>query len=153
MIKMEDGFKNEENARQRVQKELAVMKDEIENLRMGSGSTVCSEATTGVGLGTGKFARPPPLTSRWNEIFVPRRMEFTGWITDYTKSSIQGITDDEVMTLVSDLEKMVPRQAHKWIDWSQTRKEHGTWPTKTIVSTWFTNEANLATMIELLKSC
>ena len=100
MIKMEDGFKNEENARQRVQKELAVMKDEIENLRMGSGSTVCSEATTGVGLGTGKFARPPPLTSRWNEIFVPRRMEFTGWITDYTKSSIQGITDDEVLMLV-----------------------------------------------------
>ena len=29
MTRMEDGFKNEESARQMVQKELAVMKDEI----------------------------------------------------------------------------------------------------------------------------
>ena len=66
-------------------KELAVMNDEIKNLKMGSGSTVCSEASARVGLGSGTFARPPPLTSRWNEIFVPRRMEFKGWVTDYAK--------------------------------------------------------------------
>ena len=39
------------------------MKDEIKNLKIGSGSTVCSEASTGVGLVSGSFARPPPLTS------------------------------------------------------------------------------------------
>ena len=44
MIKVDDGCKNGENARQPVQKELAVMKDEFKNLKMGSGSTVCSEA-------------------------------------------------------------------------------------------------------------
>ena len=72
------GFKKEENARKMVQNELAVMKDELKSLKMGSGSTVCTEASTGVGLGSGTFAEHPP-TSRWNEIFVPRRMEFKGW--------------------------------------------------------------------------
>ena len=43
--KMEEGFKNEENARQLVQHELALMKEEIKNLKMGSSSTVCSEAS------------------------------------------------------------------------------------------------------------
>ena len=47
---------------------------------------------------------------------------------------------------------MVPRQAPKWIAWGQTRKEQGTWPTKTMVSVWFKNETNLVTMIELLKT-
>ena len=87
-----------------VQKQLAVMKDELNNLKMGSGSIVCSEASTGVGLGSGTLARPPLLTSRWNEIFVPRKMEFKAWVTDYTKqSSIQVFTDDELSTLVKDL--------------------------------------------------
>ena len=81
---------------------------------MGSGSTpVCSEATTGVGLGSGTFTRPPPLTFRWNENFVPRKMEFKGWVTDYTQSSTQGISDGEVSILVKVLERMVPQQAHK----------------------------------------
>ena len=39
------GFNNEGNARQLVQKELVVMKDDFLNLKMGSGSTVCSEAS------------------------------------------------------------------------------------------------------------
>ena len=67
------GFKNEENARQWVQKELVVMKDEIKNLKMGSGSTVCIEASTGMGLGSGTFAQPRPLTSRWNETFHSKK--------------------------------------------------------------------------------
>ena len=61
-----------------------------------------------------------------------------------------GITDDEVATLVSDLERMVPPQAQKWIDWDHTRRERGTWPTKMMVSMSFKNETNLVTMIVLL---
>ena len=38
-----------------------------------------------------------------------RRMEFKGWVTDYSKSSIQGITDDEVARHVSDRERMKPQ--------------------------------------------
>ena len=77
-------FKNEENATKLVQNELAVMNDELKNLKMGSGSTVCSEASTGVVLGSGNFA-----------------MDFKGWVLDYSKSRIQGITDDEFETMVS----------------------------------------------------
>ena len=68
-----------------------------------------------------------------------------------TKGSLRGITDDEVSKLVSDLERMVPRQSHQWIDWDQTRKEQGNWPINTMVSMWFQNETNLVTIIELLK--
>ena len=75
--KIAQGFKNEENPRLLVRKELAIMKDE-------SGSTVCSEASTGVGLGSGTFARPQPLSSRWNDTFIPRKVEFKGWVTGYT---------------------------------------------------------------------
>ena len=30
------------------------------------------------------------------KFFTPRKMEFKGWITDYSKGNLQGITDDEV---------------------------------------------------------
>ena len=96
IVKMEQGFKNEQNATQLLRKEIAqgfkqrrkcetssqnesaVMKEEIKNLKMGSGSTVCSDAGTGVGLESGTFARPPPLSSRWAGTWIPRKMEFKG---------------------------------------------------------------------------
>ena len=65
MTKMTDGFKNEENGRQLVENELAIMKDELKNLKMGSGSTVRGEAITRMGLGSSTFARQPTPSSRW----------------------------------------------------------------------------------------
>ena len=41
-------------------------------------------------------------------------------------------------------------RSKKYIDWEQTRNEQGTWPTKVMVSLWFSNEANLLTRIGLL---
>ena len=62
--------KNEENARQLVQKKLAVMKDKIKNLKIDSGRTVCSEASAGVAgpvplLGHHRF-----LGGKWNSKVV-----------------------------------------------------------------------------------
>ena len=54
------------------------MKEEIKNLKMGTGSRVCSEASTGVGLGSGTFARRPLLSSWWTETWIPRKMELKG---------------------------------------------------------------------------
>ena len=87
------------------------MEEEIKNLKMGSGSTVCSEASTGVNI-----ARPPALASRYNEISMSRKMELKGCITDNT-SSFQGITDEEVMVFIVDLQKVIPGQFHQYIDW------------------------------------
>ena len=70
-------------------------------------------------------------------LILRKMMEFKGWVTDYSRGSIQGIT--------------VPEQAHKWIDWNQTRKEQETWPNKTMVSMWFKNQTNFVTMVDLLK--
>ena len=68
-----------------------------------------------------------------------------------TLHNLQGMKDDEVAKLLSDLERMVPQPAQKWIDWDQTKKEQGTWPRKIMVSMWFKHETNLVTMIDLLK--
>ena len=46
--RMKEGFKIDENARKLVRNEVAIMKDELNIFTMGSGSTVCSEASTGV---------------------------------------------------------------------------------------------------------
>ena len=67
--------------------------------QMGSSSTVCSEASTGVGLGSGTLARPPPLSTRWDDPWVPRKLELQGWIPDFTQKNIQGIPDSPVMIL------------------------------------------------------
>ena len=58
-------------------------------------------------------------------MFIPRKMEFKGWVTDYTKWSFQGLTVNEVMTFIGDLQKMVPNEFHLYIDWNKTRTEQG----------------------------
>ena len=62
----------------------------------------------------------------------------------------QGLTDTDVSDFIRDLQKMLPDQYHKYIDWDHSRKEQGTWQTKTIVSMWFKNETNLATLVGML---
>ena len=93
IVRIEQGFK----ARQLVQNEIAV-KEEIKNLKMGS--TVCSHASTRVGLGSGTIVRPPPLSSRWTETWIPRKWNSKGGFADYTKRNIQGITDIEITSLM-----------------------------------------------------
>ena len=77
-------------------------------------------------------------------------MEFKGWVTDYSNGNLQGITDDEDAKLLSDLERMVPHNAQKWIECDQAKKEQGTCPRKIMVRMWFKHETNLVTMIDLL---
>ena len=130
-------------------RELAVMKDEIKNPKMGSGSTVCSEASTGMGLGLvpslghrhlllGGMTRS--LQERWTskvEAQIALRVA-------HTESHFEELTK-----FLTDLDKMVPQQARKWSDWDQTRKEQGPWPRKIMVSVWFKHETSLVTMIGL----
>ena len=52
------------------------------------------------------------------------------------KCSYQALTDTEVSNF-RDLQRMVPNEFHKHIDWDQTRTEQGTWPTKIMVNMWF----------------
>ena len=137
------GLKDDENARQ------MVLKEEMKSLQMGSGSIVCSEASTGRGSGT--YARPSALASRFDDIFLPRKMEFKGWVLDYKKCSYQGLAATEVSNFIRDLQKMMPDQHHKYTDWDQIRTEQGTWPTKSFINMWFKNETKLARMIGLLE--
>ena len=52
------GLKNKKNARHMVQKDLEMLKEEMKNMKMSSTSTVCSEGSTGLGLG-GAQAKAP----------------------------------------------------------------------------------------------
>ena len=100
---MEARFKNKDTARQLVQNEIAVMKEEINNIKMGSSSTVSSEASIRVGLGSGNFAGPPLLATRWCDKWVPRKLEFKECNPNLTKRNIQGIPDCQVKTVLEDL--------------------------------------------------
>ena len=77
-------------------------------------------------------------------------MEFKGGVTDYKQCSYQGLTETEVSTVIKDLHQMAPDPFKKFVDWEQTKSEQGTWSTKTMVSMWFSNEANLPSMVRLL---
>ena len=139
------GLKNEDNARQMVQTDLQAIKDKIRQLESGSGSgsTVGSEVSTAVGKGpSGTFVRPPPGVAVWNDLFMPRRMEFKGWVTDDKPCRYQGLTDTKVSTFITDLHHLVPEALKHYVDWEQTRTEQGTWPTKIMVSMWFSNETS-----------
>ena len=60
------------------------MKEETRQKKLASGSTARSEGSTAVGKGAGGiFARQPPdIAARHNEIFVPRKMKFKGWVAE-----------------------------------------------------------------------
>ena len=76
-------------------------------------------------------------------------MEFKDWVTDHTRSGFQGITLDEVVLFIVDLQNMVPNEFHQYIDWNQTRTEQGTWPTKTFVNMWFKNETDSQSLLKM----
>ena len=118
-------------------------------MKLGSGSTFSNEPSAALGKClSGTFARPPPgIGIRLNDFFMPKKMEFKGWVTDYKRCKVEGLTDTEVSNSIMDLQKMVPEQYQKYIDWDRIRSEHGTWPTKTFVNMWFKNETNLTTMV------
>ena len=117
-----------------VQNDLVTMNQ----IKLGSDSTVCSDAATAVGRGpSGTFARPPPgIGNRLNDLFLhgQRKIEFKGWVTDCQQCGYQGLTDTKVSDFIGDLQKMLPDQCRKNSDWDQSRKEQGIWPTKLIVS-------------------
>ena len=164
---MGEGFKNERMARGQAQKEMRsdirseirsemdIMREELEQFKRGSGSTVRSEVSTAaVSGGSSTFAQPPPsIATRYESHFWPRRMEFKGWIErSYDQCSLQGITMDETRKFIVDLQKMIPEESHKYMDWDQTNNQQGPWPTKNMASMWFKNETNLVVVIDLLRT-
>ena len=50
-VRMDEPLKHEESSRKLVQNDSAAMKEEIRQIKLESGSTVCSEAITAVGTG------------------------------------------------------------------------------------------------------
>ena len=100
---------------------------------------------------SGTFVRlPPGIAARLNDFSMPRKMEFKGWVTDYKRCNLEGLTNNEVTNFISDLQKMVLNEFHKYVGWDQTKTEQGNWSTKTFVSMWFKNKTNMATTIGML---
>ena len=71
-----------ESEKTEIQEELTVMKDDTKTIKTGSCGALSSAASTGFGLSSGTFA-PPPLAARWQEGWVPRKIEVKGWVTDW----------------------------------------------------------------------
>ena len=71
-----------ESERREIQEELTVMKDDTKTIKTGSSGALSSASSTGFGLGSLTFA-PPPLAARWQDGWVPRKIEVKGWVTDW----------------------------------------------------------------------
>ena len=137
-----------------VQNDKQTIKEKIRQPESGSvsGSTVGSDVSTAIGRRpSGTSARPPPgIGIRLNDFIMQRKMEFKGLVTDDKQCGYQGLTETEVSNFIKDLHQIVPDPFKKYVDWERTKTEQGTWPTKTMVNMWFSNEANLPSMIRLL---
>ena len=136
-----------------VQHDLQTIKDKTRLLESGSGSggTVGGGVSAAVWERTTWHLRKDPLPElgvRLNDFFMPRKMEFKGWVTDYKQCSYQGLTETEVSDFIKD--QMVPDPFIKYVDWEQTKTEQGAWLTRTMVNMWFSNEANFPSMVRLL---
>ena len=70
-----------ESERTEIQDELTVMKDDTKKIKTRSCGVLSSAASTGFGPGSGTFA-PPALAARWQDGWVPRKIEVKGWVTD-----------------------------------------------------------------------
>ena len=71
----------------------------------------------------GPSARPPPgIGNRRNDFFMPIKMEFKGWVTDYKQCGYQGHTDTEVANVITDLQEMLRDQYQKNIDGDQNQE-------------------------------
>ena len=73
---------NKMKVKEDIQEKLTVMKDDTTTIKTGSCGALSSAASTGFGLGSGTFA-PPPLVARWQDGWVPRKIEVKGWVTDW----------------------------------------------------------------------
>ena len=114
-----------ENERIQVQADLAFVRDDINTIKVCSHCTVSDAASTVVGLEFGTHARPPPLSPRWADNWVPRKLEFKGWNPDWSMKQIQGIQDDEVKVVLNDNEEMMPSEVKQWDGWAQTKDNQG----------------------------
>ena len=70
-----------ESERKDIQDELTVMKHDTKTIKTRSGGALSSAASTGFGLGSGTFA-PPPLAAKWQDGWIPRKIEVKGWVTE-----------------------------------------------------------------------
>ena len=98
------GLKNEENARQMVQTDLQAIKDKIRQLESGSGSgsTVGSEVSAAVGRVTKRYFRKSTAGSCRSA----QRLVYA------KKDGIQ-VTDTGVSNFINDLHQMVPEALKK----------------------------------------
>ena len=78
-----------------------------------------------------RLAPAPTLAARFNNIFLQRKMELKGWVTDCKQCSYQGLRETEVPWFTGDLQNILPDQDRKCIDSDQTR-----------VSMWFRNDGS-----------
>ena len=93
---MEAGFKNEENARMPVQNEMAVLWEEIKNIKIGSSCTVSSEESIRVGVGIVDFPWTATTGCKVERFLGPKEARVQGVEFGFLCGKIQGIPDFQV---------------------------------------------------------
>ena len=107
---METGFENEAYERAKVYKELVRLDDEVASMKQSGSCAVSSAASTGHGLGSGTFTRPPPLGRNWKENWMPRKMEVTSWVKNWMPREMTRLFDEQMLKLLTEMEDILPKE-------------------------------------------
>ena len=79
-------------------------------------------ASTGFGLGSGTLAPPPPLTSRWQDGWVPRKIEVKEWVQDWARKHIQGLQETQAKSILEEFEEAVTPEVKARVDWTHSKE-------------------------------
>ena len=64
----------------------------------------------------------------------------------FSLKNLQEILDDQLRTILEDLERLMPLEVKKWMDWDQTKDNEGSWPKTNMVSLWFKHDTGFMLM-------
>ena len=112
----------------------------------------CGRAvSTGVGLGSGTFARLPRLGQNWREVWLLRKIEVKGWVEDWSQRELTGSTQDQAMCQLNHLESILTEEIREALDWTYSEDNQGTWTKKTMINLWFNTAVGKGQMIQTLR--
>ena len=70
------------------------MKEEVTSLKRLGSCAVSSAASTGYGLGSGTFAKPPSLGQNWKGNWMPRKIEAKALVKDRSMRKMADLLTD-----------------------------------------------------------
>ena len=104
----------------------------VENQYHEDGQHLYSAPSTEYELGSGTFARPPPLGPNWKGNWEPRASEIKGWLKDWPLKDLTGHHDEQLRDALAQLGSSMTKKVKDCVHWAYSQENHGTWFEETV---------------------